>query len=201
MAVLGDLLFYSGFRRAGLSDVLRHNESEIVSGLVDGLSDHAFSTKSDDELVAEVIERCTVEPLELELERAKGDAQEISIQVQEVFGDTATVKGLRIVKEIPFSGDAQLFQLQPDTFDLNPPRGTIQGKKLLVGMEVRESQSEEAIRYIEETVASVQTCISRQATAIAQSNARLAAAAHPLIQRRRARLGKASDIAKRLSGG
>ncbi len=201
MAVLGELLFYSGFKRADLSDVLRHNETKVVAELVDRLPDHAFKDKSDADLVAEVLEKCTVEPIVLELDKARGDVQETTVTGQDVFGDRFTTKGLRVVKEIPFRGDAELFELQPNTFDLNPPRGTVRGKTLLIGMDVRESQTEEAVRYIDENVVKVQTCIDRQADAIAQSNARLAAAVQPLIAQRRARLSTASDLTRRLGGG
>ncbi len=201
MAVIGELLFYSGFRRATLSDALRHNLQNNVSAEVERLSDAVFQQKSDEELVAQIVERCKANPLVLQLDKAQGGAEPRRLDVQDVFGDRATVNGLRITKAIPFEGDAALFQLQPDTSDLSPPRGEVHGNRVLIGMDVRESESERAIRYIEETVADIQKYIAWQADAITQHNATVPGAALAAVQRRRATLGKASDIAKRLSGG
>lgn len=200
MAVIGELLFYSGFRRATLSDALRHNLHTNVSAEVERLSDAVFQQKSDEELVAQIVEGCKANPLVLKLENAQGGAEPRRLDVQDVFGGRATVNGLRITKAIPFEGDAALFELQPDTFDMNPPRGEVRGNRVIVGMVVRENESENAIRYIEETVADIEKYIGRQAEAIAQHNAAVPGTALAAIQRRRATLGKASEIASRLSG-
>ncbi|MBV8686904.1 MAG: hypothetical protein JOZ90_11030 [Alphaproteobacteria bacterium] len=201
MAVLGELLFYSGFRRATLSDALQNNLAHNVQAEVDKLRDSEFAAKSDEELVALMVERCKSTPLELKLDQSQGGADPIRLNVQDVFGDRAMVDGFRITKAIPFDGDAVLFELQPNQFDLSPPRGEVRGDRVIVGMEVRASAAAEAERYINEQVADIQKYIGWQADAIAQHNAALPGAAMMAIQRRRANSDKASEIARRLSGG
>jgi hypothetical protein len=131
---------------------------------------------------------------------ATGDAKPIQVSVRDVFVGSATVSGLRVTQKIPFDGEAELFRLQPNTYDYNPPRGEVSGTTLILGMEVRETEAEQAIQYIEETRKTVQTWIDRQSGQLEQHNAALPEAAIAAVQRRRATLGKASDIASRLSG-
>jgi ribosomal protein L29 len=199
MSVVGDLLFYSG-RGPGLSDVLRHNLETEVPAKVDRIPASAFDAKSDEELTAAIVEQAKAEQLSLRLDEADGDVAEKPVTVQDVFGGTATIPGLRVTKVIPFDGEAQFFNLQPNTWDMNPPRGEVRGNKLIVGMEVRESESESAVQYIEQTIARVQEQIGRQQGQIDEHNAQLPGVAATAIQRRRASLGKVSDLAARLRG-
>ena len=83
---------------------------------------------------------------------------------------------------------------------MNPPHGDVNGDKLRIGMEVRETEDEAAIRYIDETVASIQTYIDRQRPQLDQYNQQLPAAIMEAVQRRRTTLGKASSVADRLRG-
>lgn len=201
MAVHGDLLFYAGFgKRATLSDVLRHNLDAGVRDQVDRLTDAEFNAHDDAALAAMVAANCKAEPIVLKLHDAVGGAEPTKVMVDDFFGGRVSVDGIDVTKAIPFEGDPNLFELQPDQFDLNPPRGTVSGKKLTLGMEVRQSDAEVAVRHIQETLAQVEKCLARQAQAIDAYNAALPGAALPFIQRRRSVLGVASDIASRLSG-
>jgi hypothetical protein len=199
MSVIGNLLFYSG-RGPGLSDVLRYNLEEEVPAKVDRIPAPDFESRSDEELTLAIVEQAKAEPLTLRLGEAEGDVTARSVTVQDVFGDMAAIPGLRVTKVVPFDGEAQLFKLQPNTWDMNPPRGEVQGQKLIVGMEVRESESESAVQYIEQTIARVQEHIGRQQGQIDEHNAQLPGVSTAAIQRRRASVGKASDLAARLRG-
>jgi hypothetical protein len=55
-------------------------------------------------------------------------------------GETGRIKGLRVTKVIPFEGEAVLFNLQPSSSDLYPPRGVVQGTNLTLGMDVGMSR-------------------------------------------------------------
>lgn len=200
MAVIGELLFYGGGRRATLADVLRHNLDTAVRQAVDRLVDSDFRVNADEALAERVAAKCAGHPIVLRLEESVGAAEPTRVDVNDFFGGRAVVDGLRVTKSIPFDGEPTLFELQPDQFDLNPPRGEVSGRKLLIGMEVRQSDADEAVRYIEETLVKTQTYIERQAAAIQAYNAALPGAAIVHIQRRRGLLGAASDIASRLSG-
>ena len=40
------------------------------------------------------------------------------------------VTGTEVTVEVPFTGDPEMFTVQPSRFDFNPPRGHVQGNKL-----------------------------------------------------------------------
>ncbi|WP_289297951.1 hypothetical protein [uncultured Reyranella sp.] len=200
MAALGELLFYSGFRRPSLSDALRYNLENGVPKAVDALLDSNFQTKNDAQLGVEIVSKCQANALVLKLDHARGGASEILLNYESRWGERAQVKGLRITKEIPFDGDAALWQLQPSAYDLNPPRAEIRSSKVILGMDVPETQSEDAISYIEETIRKIGNYIERQAQEIADHNSQLPQAAAQAIARRRATLSKVDNIAKRLTG-
>jgi hypothetical protein len=201
MTVIGELFFYAGFgKRPALSDALRHNLEKNVRSEVDGLSDSVFAKQTDAELIETIVEKCRAHPIILKVENATGDAKPIKLTMEDRFHGQVAVDGLRVTKTIPFEGDAVLFELQPDQYDLSPPRGTVRGQSVTVGMDVRQAQGEDVVRYIEESVSDIQTYIGRQAAAIEAHNASLPGVASEMIQRRRAVLGAASDIASRLTG-
>lgn len=200
MAVIGDPLFWSGQTRPALSDVLRHNLENEVSAKVERLSASQLEGNTDEALVTALVEECKAEPLALRLDEAEVDVKETSIDVQGHFGERARVPGLRATKIVPFNGEAHFFQMTPNTWGMNPPRGEVRGNKLIVGMEVRESESDLAIRHIDETLAAVQSQIDNQRGQIDEHNAQLPSAIASAIQRRRGSLGKASDLAARLRG-
>lgn len=200
MTLIGEALFCSLRTRADLSDVLRHNLEKEVPNKVERIAASEFSSKSDDELIAAIVEECRAEPLELRLPEAVGDVKERTLTVRSVFGENVTVPGLSVSKVVPFDGEAAFFDLKPNTWDMNPPYGQVRGRTLVVGMEVRESDSESAVQHIEETLTKVQTNIDRQKSQIAEYNNQLPGAVAGAIERRRATLGKASDLAARLRG-
>ncbi|MBV1824825.1 hypothetical protein [Komagataeibacter oboediens] len=201
MTVHGGLLFFGGFdHRASLADVLRHNLDTGVRAEVARLTDADFRAYDDTALAAKVAVARRAEPIILRTAESVGGANPARVKVNDFFSGQVEVDGLDVTKTIPFDGDPQLFDLRPNQFDLNPPRGEVRGRKLIIGMGVRESESETAVRHIEATLAAVETYLSRQADAIDAYNAALPGAALSLIQQRRGTFGAASDIASRLSG-
>lgn len=199
MGIVGELLFYTG-RGIQISDVLRGNLQNGVPAKVERLSQQDFSAYGDDELRDRIVEECQAEPIVLKLAEAKGNAEPKKVTVQSVFGEQVTVPGLLVTQTIPFDGEAQFFKLCPNEFDMNPPYGTVRGRTLILGMEVRESEAEAAMKHIEDTRTKVQTWIDRQAKEIAQHNQQLPGIALEAVKTRRATFNKASDIASRLSG-
>jgi hypothetical protein len=199
MSVIGELLFWSGHGRADLSDVLRHNLQKEIPTKVDRLDASEFD-KTDDEITAQVVAESQAEPLVLKLDEADADVRNTKVTVQDHFHGAVDVDGLRVTKIVPFEGEAAFFNLTPSSWDTNPPRGEVRGQKLIVGMEVRESGGEEALQYIEQTLKRVQEHIDRQKGQLDEYNAQLPGAVKAAIQRRRASLGTASDLAARLRG-
>lgn len=83
---------------------------------------------------------------------------------------------------------------------MNPPRGEVSGDKLIIGIEVAAQKADEAARYIEDTIAEIPEYLQRQEAQLAPYNAGLAGHAMQWIKMRRARLGSANDLLKKLGG-
>src|SRR5216684_5829997 len=147
--VLGDLLFH---RRDGvaLDDALRHRGEQGVRDAIDGLPDTAFAAQTDDVLAQTVATKLSIEPLKVSFDQGQADVNEITLEVRDVFGDLARVKGLRATKTFQFSGDTHLWALRPNPYDMNPPHGEVVGQTLILGMDVREHDAEQAAGNIKE---------------------------------------------------
>jgi hypothetical protein len=199
MAVLGGLLF---FRRDGvdLDHMLRHQGDAVIRGLIERLPDADFDSRSDEELVVQITASTRVQPLEVAFDKATADVKEVTLDINDMFGDRARVKGLRATKKIPFTGDRNLWELRTNPYDTNPPRGEVMGQAVVIGMEVPEHEAGQAASYIDDTIARMKEYLERQRTQIAAFNASLPARVPAHIHRRRSSRGKAAELLKKLQG-
>lgn len=199
MAVLGELLFQ---RRDQVDlDTALRLQAQNLRGKVDALPDRAFQERTDQEIAQELAASEAIEPLTLDLTKAKADVSETPVEVHDPFGfnrGPARVAGLRATKSIPFRGDPELWKLRTNPSNFNPPRGEVQGRHLFIGIEVPAQQSDEAKRYIDQTIGALTEWLDQSRAQVEAHNARIAATAMPFIQQRRARLGRASDLLKKL---
>jgi len=194
MSVLGDLLFYQN-NGPTLDDYLRHRGSVVVEANVNRLPETAFSTKTDDEIVSQIVAELSMQPLEVSVDRAQNEVAEVPVEVRDIFSDrTVRVNGLRATKLIPFTGMSELWRLQTNPFDVNPPRGTLRGKNLELGIEVRTGEDAVVAEHIRSTIANVLECIGRQAAQIAAFNNALPAKVASMVSARRSRLDAAHAL-------
>ncbi len=201
MAVLGELLFYR-HDQVGLDDVLRH-QLGLLRGQVDELPDKLFAGKTDEEVAAHVAAKCAIEPLKLDLAAAKASVEEVQVEVHDRWGferGPVRVPGLRATKSIPFTGEEDLWRLRTNPWNMNPPRGDVRGRNLVIGIEVAVQQADEAAKYIEDTIAQLPEYLQRQEAQLAPYNSGLAGNAMQWIKMRRSRLGTANDLLKKLGG-
>lgn len=201
MAIVGDLLF---FRRdqVALDDVMRH-EVAVLRNKVDALPDNLFADKSDEEIAANVAKEHALQPLSIDLAAATPNVEETQVEVEDQFGfrrGPIRVAGLLATKSIPFLGNSNLWHLRPNPYDMNPPRGLVQGNQLVIGISVPAAQADEGARYIANTIARIPQYLQSQGAQISQHNASLSTHAIQWIKARRQRLGSAADLLKKLGG-
>ena len=198
MSVMGDLLFYHS-RGPDLGDVLRDHIANGLGKAADSVSEHDFATHSDEQLAEQLITRQAFKPLVVEFEKAQPEVKEVTLNVSD-YGQTIPVRGFRITKAIPFTGNVELWRLKPNSFDMNPPRGDIQRGKLVIGIELPEAQSARAAEYLDETIKGIHRYLEWQTAQIGQHNASLLDQALPLVQQRRVSLEKRAALLKSLKG-
>jgi hypothetical protein len=204
MAVIGDLLFH----KKKIDDDLQFQADNRLRPEVDRIREDDFANHTDEELVRRVVTDASVTPLEVAFDKAKSEVKEKTVEVIDRFeyksygNRPARVDGFCVTKAIPFTGKRDLWDMKTSTSCSSPPRGEIRpnglGSALVIGIEVPERETDQAEQYIAGAVARVREYLDRQATQIEQFNASLPALVLPLVQQRRARLGKAAELRKRL---
>jgi hypothetical protein len=197
MSVLGDLLF---FPRNGtdLDSLLRRQRDQVVPDIVARLPQSDFQTGSDEVLLQKVIERAEIRPLEVAFDNPEANVEEITLVVQDVFGERARVPGLKATKTFRFLGDGQIWHLRPNSYDMNPPRGTVTGNSIVIGVEVRVHEVEQAASYIDGEVAKIKEYLGRQDAQIESFNQSLSSHILPQLGKRRIHLKSAEYLLKKI---
>lgn len=119
------------FARAHLSDALRAQSANIAKR-VQLISESVIRARPDAEMVEELAEELQIVPLVLNRAGAKMVREEIQIDVRgdprrDIFdqGRPILIPGIKVVVSVPFTGDKELWHLQPSSFQLSGPKGTI----------------------------------------------------------------------------
>lgn len=200
MAIIGELLFYRS-RGHTLDDMLRYAATDGLRDMIERLPASVFS-RSDEEIASELATKAKVSPLQVDFEKAKPEVRETTVDVSRNFeyGFGGRIPGLEVTKSIPFKGDGQLWTLQPNPYDLNPPRGEVRGGQIRIGSTVPTAQADSAASYLDETISRIKQYLQRQEAQIARHNGELEQAALPYIRGRRSRVGVAADLLKKLGG-
>jgi hypothetical protein len=202
MAVVGDLLFY---RRNGVDlDAVIRAKTNGLRNVVDALPERAFSQQTDEQIAESIAKSERIEPLELDFGAAVPKVEETQLELRgDDYGfrqGPVRVPALKATKTIPFKGEPDLWHLRTNPFNMNPPHGEVRGHNLIVGMTVRAEQPDQAAQYIEGALKSLPEYLERQRAQLKPYNEGLAANALQWVKQRRARLGQASDLLKKLGG-
>lgn len=119
------------FGRAHLSDALRA-QSGNVAKRVQLIAESVIRARLDAELVDELAEELKIVPLALNRSAARMTREDIQVDVRgdprrDIFdqGRPILIPGIKVVVSVPFSGDRELWHLQPNSIQLSGPKGTI----------------------------------------------------------------------------
>ena len=109
-----DLLFNGGY----LSDALRA-QGQKMRDEINSLNENQILNTSEEDLCNYFVEKYKVEPLQID-----------ESQIQSDYGWTQSVTGTSITFYIPFTGDPDLFKLQPSTYNWNPPSADVRDNEI-----------------------------------------------------------------------
>ena len=201
------------FSRATLFDALR-NQSSAIQERVQAVSETILRARPDVELIEDLANALDIVPLELNMDGRSLRREEIQIDVsgdpmRALFssGGPVFVPGLRVVVSVPFRGDQHLWELQPSTFNLSPPRGEVrtdgdgdgESGTLEIAFEQPADQPFENIKHrLDEITNSVSSYIANQRSDLAGYTGRLRNEIASALSARRARLGKHDELAQLL---
>lgn len=129
-----DLLFC----KYDLRSAMDGNERKMYSEIEQYDPNKLLNTSTDD-LAKYFVEKFLIAPVELDENNICVDQGETKIDVSHDFlrsfyndGRPQLVTGVAFTLEVPFTGESDLFQFHPSTFNLNPPRAQIQGNILYI---------------------------------------------------------------------
>ncbi|MEA5414619.1 hypothetical protein [Synechococcus sp. BA-132 BA5] len=98
------------------------------------------------------------------------------------------ITGSEIEVEIPFTGEAEAFKIQPNPYTLSPPRASVRGNLLTFAIAGTNLEAAEVRAEIERTVREVQSYLTNLRNNVAGLNGQLQGEARTAIEARRNKL-------------
>lgn len=196
------------FNSATLFDAL-HAQSRAIRDRVQSVAEAVLRARSDVELIDDLASDLQIAPLELDDTGRTMRREEIRVDVSRdpmraIFHGNGPVliPGIRVTVITPFSGDHHLWKLQPSTFNLAPPRGSIRASRdgqsgsLEIIIEQPADQPIEQIKQrLQEIDKNINFFISNQRNDLAGYDGQLRREIASAISDRRSRLVKHDGLA------
>ena len=103
-------------------------------------------------------------------------------------GRPFNVTGTEIEVEIPFSGEAEAFKIQPNPYTLSPPRASVRGTILSFNIVGTNLDAKGVKRQIDQTVSEIQSYLTNLTGNVSSLNPQLPGEARTAIEARRTKL-------------
>jgi len=108
------------------------------------------------------------------------------------------ITGTEILLEVPFSGDPQMFRVQPSTYNMNPPQGTVQGNILTTTLWGDNLNADQVRGHINTWVREVRQHLQWQRDSFRNFNVALAQRARDAVVGRRDQLLRNQNLVANL---
>lgn len=175
-------------------DVDRNQRQQMAADIERVDADRLLNTSVDD-LAQYFADSFKISAPQLDVDNIVVDQREKQIDVsrdeQRYIRDRSrpfNVTGTEIEVEIPFSGEAEAFKIQPSSYTPNPPRAQVVGSKLTFSIVGINLEAEGVRRQIDSTVASIQSYLTNLRGNVAGLNSQLLGEARAVIEARRQKL-------------
>lgn len=172
---------------------------------IEALGENKLLNTAVDDLKQYLIEKYSVTPITLLLDQWYADHQDAPVDVRhdqmrwiDDRSRPAMVPGERVEVRIPFEGEAELFYLKANTFNMNPPRAAIEKNELVLRYESPTDHPQEIRPLVDRALADIGQHLEWQRGMINAHNSGLPTAAEQAIQQRRERLLAQSQRASTL---
>lgn len=199
------------FGRAHLSDALRNHTSQIPRR-VQAIAESVLRARSDEEIASELSEEFKIVPLEIFRDRATMAREEIQLDVsgdprRDIFpsGRRVLIPGVKVVVSIPYRGDKQLWHLQPNSFQLSSPRGTVHATPnsnegiLAIALKQPADEPLEQIKtMLDSRIRDIEFFLNSQRADLAGYDAQLQRNIMTAVADRRTRLARHDDLSSLL---
>lgn len=186
-----DLLFY----KADSFAVQEYQRNAIATEIA-GMDGNRLLNTNVDDLVAYVVEKFRIDVPDLDEANMNVDQQESQRDVSGdprrmayIMGDGPVhVTGTEVIVEVPFSGDPQMFDVRPSTYDIGPPCGEVRGNTLTFRYWSDNPQSNQLRAELDRRLADVKRYLQWQRDSFKGFNDALTGMARTAIMQRRDKL-------------
>lgn len=186
-----ELLFHKG----NMFAVVDH-QGKQADQAVDQIDGNRLLNTSVEDLVTYFYDKFKINGLNLRLDHAHVDQREAEIEYRDPFSDygfgggrgNRTVTGTLVELTVPFEGDKALFEIQPNTSNLNPPRAIVTDHTILFQVTGRQLSSEQVRQQLDAVTAATKEYIQWQKPSVDGFNSQLPDRLRQRIEMRKAKL-------------
>lgn len=158
------------------------NGDRLLNTAVDDLARY-FESKFNVEVPSLINEEIVVDQRETKIDVRHDPRRWIDDRSRPVY-----VPGTEVEVEIPFTGDAEVFRVQPTSYTLNPPRAEVRSNALVLRISGTDLSAEGVQQSINQTINDIQSYLSTLRTNAAGLNQQLFQRAKTAIEARRQKL-------------
>jgi hypothetical protein len=208
-----DLLFNSGELRLALL-----SQEQKLRAAIEAEPEETFRQADEEQWAAALAHHFAVPCPELKTDQVwREPVRDVKVDVSrdplraiiDPYSDAArNFPGYRVVIQVPFEGEADVFKLRPSSFTFNPPRGRVNGKALILTIDYPRDQQVDIDARAQEFIRTVSQWLGFARADITAFNSRLPELARQSIALRRqglderdAHLAKSKIPVRRLEAG
>jgi hypothetical protein len=187
------------FNNASIHDVIENQKRQLADA-ASKLTPQELQ-KDDAELIEMLVRKYDAQIPVLHEDGIEVEEEEVKIDVSgdpnRIFFDRSEphyVVGSRITVHVPFTGDGGFFNVQPSTFNMNPPRGRVDGKELLLNFEVVVERKASVKSEIDSTLRDIKEYLGWLSPSAAQLTEALRTVAGQALAKRRSDVGARSEL-------
>lgn len=200
------------FAKGGLYSVLERKKNEAAEAVANVSSDQILAS-TDDQIVAHFEDKFSITPLILYPDQAEKALTECFVESRDSFtydihkGQSIRVPGVKVTVKVPFSGDAELLSLTPNTMTLTaayadiskPERDGIGWLTYQFSFDQHSATADSIQREVDSVINYTTKTIKYQQAQITQFQHELIQVLQSAISSRRSRLGGIHTLAKALN--
>lgn len=182
------------FRGPDWQSVERHQRQQMAAD-IEGVDADRLLNSSVEDLAAYFAEKFEIDVPTLDIGNLVVDQREKQIDVSgepmRLIRDRSRpfyITGTEVEVELPFSGEAEAFKIQPNPYTLSPPRASVNGSIVSFRIVGTNLEAEQVRNQIDRTVAEIQSYLSNLRSNVSGLNSQLLDEARAAIETRRARL-------------
>ncbi len=184
------------FSRYDWSQAIEGQKAALVKA-IQSLTKDRLLGESSEELIDELAEQFSINVPELDEGNITVSQKEVDIELGNDpfgFGDRRTARGTEVTVKIPFTGDAELFNVRPNKWSTMLPRGEVYHGQILLHIRGRSLTPESLRKEIDGELASVNQYLEWQRESLGDFPTTLRQIINSEVARRKEKLQADNDL-------